>query len=136
MRSADHSGLDHAGTIAGRPGGPAYPSAPYLSFSAAQTALQGLLAALYVRERTGRGQRIDTSFVQAMSAHDPWDWFLQLVAERYPDAFQNVPPVSPRGIPAMSFAFRLLIALSLAKASANTRKLNFNGRHQAEYRAP
>ncbi|NRA08238.1 MAG: CoA transferase [Myxococcales bacterium] len=104
-------GMDHAAGMAPRPG-PAFPAAPFASFSAAQTALQGILAALYVRERTGRGQRIDTSLVQGMTAHDPWDWFLRLVAERYPDAFKTAPPVSERGVPNQSFAFRLLVCLS------------------------
>jgi crotonobetainyl-CoA:carnitine CoA-transferase CaiB-like acyl-CoA transferase len=104
-------GMDHAGALAER-GAPAFPAAPFHTFSAAQTALQGILAALYVRERTGRGQRIDTSFVQGLAAHDPWDWFLRLVAERYPEAFQPAPPVSASGIPTQSFAFRLLVCLT------------------------
>jgi crotonobetainyl-CoA:carnitine CoA-transferase CaiB-like acyl-CoA transferase len=104
-------GLDHAAAMTGR-AGPAFPAAPFHSFSAAQTALQGILAALYVRERTGRGQRIDTSLVQGMAAHDPWDWFLLLVAERYPEAFETAPPISEHGIPNQSFAFRLLVCLT------------------------
>jgi crotonobetainyl-CoA:carnitine CoA-transferase CaiB-like acyl-CoA transferase len=92
--------------------GPSFCSVPYCSFSAAQTALQGTLAALYVRGRTGLGQRVDTSLVQGMAAHDPWDWFLHLIAERYPDAFQNPPSHSPRGVPNQSFGFRLLVCLS------------------------
>jgi crotonobetainyl-CoA:carnitine CoA-transferase CaiB-like acyl-CoA transferase len=92
--------------------GPSFCSVPYCSFSAAQTALQGTLAALYVREQTGLGQRVETSLVQGMAAHDPWDWFLHLVAERYPDAFKNPPSHSPRGVPNQSFGFRLLVCLS------------------------
>jgi crotonobetainyl-CoA:carnitine CoA-transferase CaiB-like acyl-CoA transferase len=108
---AKMGGMDHSGKMAGRPG-PAFPTAPFHSFSAAQTALQGIFAALYVRERTGRGQRIDTSLVQGMAAHDPWDWFLRLVAERYPDAFATAPPSSDSGVPTQSFAFRLLVCLT------------------------
>jgi crotonobetainyl-CoA:carnitine CoA-transferase CaiB-like acyl-CoA transferase len=92
--------------------GPAFCSVPYCSFSGAQTALQGTLAALYVRGQTGLGQRVDSSLVQGMAAHDPWDWFLHLVAERYPDAFKNPPSHSPRGVPNQSFGFRLLVCLS------------------------
>jgi crotonobetainyl-CoA:carnitine CoA-transferase CaiB-like acyl-CoA transferase len=92
--------------------GPSFCSVPYCSFSAAQTALQGTLAALYARERTGLGQRVETSLVQGMAAHDPWDWFLHLIAERYPDAFKNPPSHSPRGVPNQSFGFRLLVCLS------------------------
>jgi crotonobetainyl-CoA:carnitine CoA-transferase CaiB-like acyl-CoA transferase len=92
--------------------GPSFCSVPYCSFSAAQTALQGTLAALYAREATGLGQRVETSLVQGMAAHDPWDWFLHLVAERYPDAFKNPPSHSARGVPNQSFGFRLLVCLS------------------------
>src|SRR5436309_7064602 len=41
--------------------GPAFASVPYCSFSTSQTALHGILAALYERERSGRGQRVDAS---------------------------------------------------------------------------
>ena len=104
-------GMNHSSKMTRRQG-PAFPAAPFGSFSAAQTALQGLLAALYVREHCGRGQRIDTSFVQGIAAHDPWDWFLQIVAERYPDAFATAPPSSERDVPTQSFAFRLLVCLT------------------------
>ena len=108
---AKMGGMGHSGNMAGRPG-PAFPTAPFNSFSGAQTLLQGIFAALFVRERTGRGQRIDTSMVQGMAAHDPWDWFLRLVAERYPEAFKTTPPFSDTGIPMQSFAFRLLVCLT------------------------
>jgi crotonobetainyl-CoA:carnitine CoA-transferase CaiB-like acyl-CoA transferase len=104
-------GFNQVSGAAPRPG-PAFCSVPYCSFSASQTALQGTLAALFVRERSGIGQRVETSLVQGVAAHDPWDWFLRLAAERYPDAFQAAPPYSERGIPTQSFAFRLLVCLS------------------------
>ncbi len=104
-------GFTQVAGAAPRPG-PAFCSVPYCSFSAAQTGLQGILSALYVRERGGPGQRVETSLVQGIAAHDPWDWFLRLVAERYPDAFEAAPPYSPRGVPNQSFAFRLLVCLS------------------------
>jgi len=104
-------GLSHVAGLAARPG-PAFPAVPWASFSAAQTALQGTLAALYVREKSGRGQRVESSLVQGMAAHDPWDWFLRLVAERYPKAFATAPPYSGRGVPSSSFAFRLLVCLT------------------------
>jgi len=103
--------LSHASFIAPRPG-PAFTAVPYASFSAAQAALQGILAALHVRERSGRGQRIDTSLVQGIAAQDPWDWFLHLIAEKYPEAFSTSPPYSPRGVPTQSFSFRLLVCLT------------------------
>jgi crotonobetainyl-CoA:carnitine CoA-transferase CaiB-like acyl-CoA transferase len=104
-------GLMHVAGMAPRPG-PAFPSTPYASFSAAQGALVGTLAALYVRERTGKGQRVETSLVQGIAAHDPWEWFLRILCEKYPQAFTPAPPYSERGVPNQGFAFRLLVCLT------------------------
>ena len=60
---------------------------------AAQLALHGILAALYERETSGRGQRVETTLVQAIAAHDPWNWLIPIVARRYPDAFTATAPV-------------------------------------------
>ncbi len=104
-------GMDHVAGMAPRPG-PAFPAVPWASFSAAQLALQGTLAALWVRERTGRGQHVETSLVAGLAAHDPWEWFLRLLCERWPQAYTPAPPFSARGVPNTSFAFRLLVGLT------------------------
>lgn len=104
-------GMTHVAGMAPRRG-PAFPSVPYASFSAAQGALIGTLAALYVRERTGKGQRVETSLVQGIAAHDPWEWFLRILCEKYPQAFTPAPPYSERGVPNQGFAFRLLVCLT------------------------
>ena len=104
-------GMIHVAGMAPRPG-PAFPAVPYASFSAAMAALQGALAALFVRERCGRGQHVETSLVQAMAAHDPWEWFLRVLFEKYPSAFTPAPPYSARGVPSTGFAFRLLVCLT------------------------
>jgi crotonobetainyl-CoA:carnitine CoA-transferase CaiB-like acyl-CoA transferase len=106
---AKMGGMAHVAGMAPRPG-PAFPAVPYASFGAAHAAVQGTLAALYVRLRSGRGQRVETSLVQGLAAHDPWEWFLRILCRRYPDAFKPAPPVSERGVPNTGFAFRLLVA--------------------------
>ena len=93
-------------------GGPAYCSVPYATFSAAHTALHGTLAALYERERSGLGQRVESSLAQGMVAQDPWRWFLAFIARQYPEAYAAAAPIGDDGIPNHSFAFRLLVALS------------------------
>ena len=93
-------------------GGPAYCSVPYATFSAAHTALHGTLAALYERERSGLGQRVESSLAQGMAAQDPWRWFLAFIARQYPEAYEAAAPIGDDGIPNHSFAFRLLVALS------------------------
>jgi crotonobetainyl-CoA:carnitine CoA-transferase CaiB-like acyl-CoA transferase len=109
--TAKLGGMQHVAGMAPRPG-PAFPSVPYAGFGAAHTALQGILAALWVRERTGRGQLVETSLAQGLAAHDPWEWFLRLLCEKYPDAYVPSSPYSDTGVPISGFAFRLLVALT------------------------
>jgi crotonobetainyl-CoA:carnitine CoA-transferase CaiB-like acyl-CoA transferase len=47
---------------------PLYTAAPIASYGAAQLALHGILAALLVRQRTGMGQRVETSLVSGEAA--------------------------------------------------------------------
>ena len=108
---AKMGGMGHVTGMAPRPG-PAFPAVPYASYSAAHAALLGILAALYVRERTGRGQLVEASLAQALAAHDPWEWFLRVLCTKYPQAFTPVPPYSARGVPTQGFAFRLLVCLA------------------------
>ncbi|MGE0383259.1 MAG: CaiB/BaiF CoA transferase family protein [Gammaproteobacteria bacterium] len=89
--------------------GPSFCSAAYASYPASQLALQGILAALYERERSGAGQRVETSLVQGLTVHDTFQWFTRVVAKRYPDSFAAVPRVV-NGIPTGGLSFRLLIA--------------------------
>src|SRR6059036_1489083 len=49
-------------------GPPQYVRIPITDYYAAALACQGILAALFVRERTGRGQRVETSLLDAVLA--------------------------------------------------------------------
>jgi crotonobetainyl-CoA:carnitine CoA-transferase CaiB-like acyl-CoA transferase len=91
---------------------PAFVTAPFCSFSAAQTALHGVLAALFERERSGRGQHVEANLVQGFAALDTWAWFLHLVATRWPDAFEPVDVVDEHGVPASPFPYMLLTPLT------------------------
>ena len=98
--------------LAERPG-PSFCATSATSFNASQTLLQGLLSALYERERSGLGQRVDTSMLGAQTAHDCWNWLVQVQAERYPEAFAAVPRVNEaRRVPNGWLSFRLLVGLS------------------------
>ncbi|HET6966385.1 MAG TPA: CoA transferase [Acidimicrobiales bacterium] len=93
--------------------GPSFCATSVASFGSAQTLNHGLLAALYERETTGRGQRVETTLWQAMTAHDCWNWLIRLVAARYPEAFTAVPRVAEeRPVPNGWLSFRLLVGLS------------------------
>ena len=104
-------GLSAFAGMVTRPG-PAYVSVPFCSWSASQAALQGVLAALFERERSGLGQLVETSLAQSAGALDPWGWIVQWVSQQFPEAFSPAPPVSPDGTPNSSFVFRLLVALT------------------------
>ena len=48
--------------------GPAFVSMPFASWSATQVALQGILAALFERESSGRGQLVEADLAHSVGA--------------------------------------------------------------------
>lgn len=98
--------------LTSRPG-PAYVSVPYASWGAAQCAVHGVLAALHERERSGHGQVVESNLVLGIGAMDPYNWFYEMVLERYPGAYtpQDV-AYDDQGRPAAPLLFALLIAPS------------------------
>ena len=120
-------GYDQFHSLVDRPG-PGFPAIPYCSISAAHMALQGILAALCERERSGLGQRVDTTLVQGIAAHDVFNWMVRLIAHRYSAAFTEVPVVDPATqVPNGWMSYALLVALSadgrFLQFSQATRKL-------------
>jgi crotonobetainyl-CoA:carnitine CoA-transferase CaiB-like acyl-CoA transferase len=91
---------------------PPFVSAPFGSFSASQTALHGTLAALIHREKTGRGQHVETNLLQAFTSLDTWAWFEHLIATRWPEAFKTTLAFDAEGRPASPFAFMLLVCVT------------------------
>ena len=96
--------------LARRPG-PAFASAAYASYPASQLALQGILAALYEREDSGAGQRVEASLAQGLTVHDTYNWFSRVMATKFSDGFVQAPRVVA-GVPAGGVSFRLLVALT------------------------
>jgi crotonobetainyl-CoA:carnitine CoA-transferase CaiB-like acyl-CoA transferase len=91
---------------------PPFVAVPWCSFPASGLALQGVLAALYERERSGLGQWVEANLVQGFAALDTWNWFVRLVNERFPDAYPGAETFDADGIPASPMMFMLLIALT------------------------
>jgi crotonobetainyl-CoA:carnitine CoA-transferase CaiB-like acyl-CoA transferase len=92
-------------------GAPAFVSVPYASFGAAQAAVHGVLAALIERERSGRGQVVESNLVTGMGAQDPYNWFYELVLDRYPGAFEPMSVAyDDQGRPQAYLIYALLIA--------------------------
>ncbi|MFI5041029.1 MAG: CaiB/BaiF CoA transferase family protein [Acidimicrobiales bacterium] len=92
--------------------GPAHVAVPYCSYSASQTLLVGILAALHERESSGVGQRVDTSLVKGLAALGTWNWYLNVITSKYPEAFTPAPTINERGLPQSPLFFMLLIGLS------------------------
>ena len=64
--------------------GPAFPAVQVGTHAAAQSAIAGILAALYAREFTGRGQLVETSLLQGMLPYDLGGLVREQMAARYP----------------------------------------------------
>ncbi len=92
--------------------GPTFTTVPFASWSAGQTLLQGVFAALRERETSGLGQMVDTSLAHSLGAQDPWTQALGVIAERFPDAFTPTAQTGPDGAPNTSFIFKLLVAIT------------------------
>lgn len=102
---------DYSAVTPHRPG-PSFLSVAYGSWSAVQMALQGILAALYERETSGRGQFVESNIALAVAGLDPWNQTLAMITQRYPDAFIPMASWDEHQMPNTGFPLRLLIALT------------------------
>jgi crotonobetainyl-CoA:carnitine CoA-transferase CaiB-like acyl-CoA transferase len=90
--------------------GPAFTTFPYASWGAAHAAVQGVLAALLERDTSGRGQVVETNLVTGMGSMDPYNWFYEMVLERYPGAFEPMDAAyDDQGRPQAYLIFALLV---------------------------
>ncbi len=92
--------------------GPAHVSVPYCSYGASQQLLTGICAALHERERSGLGQRVDATLVNGVASLGTWNWYLNVITSKFPDAFTPSSPMGQYGTPLTPMVFMLLIALS------------------------
>jgi crotonobetainyl-CoA:carnitine CoA-transferase CaiB-like acyl-CoA transferase len=103
--------LAASGGMVTRPG-PAHVSVPYGSYGASQLLLTGILAALHERRSSGLGQRVDTSLVKGVAALGTWNWYLQILMTKFPEAFNGSAAVDGNGVPMSPIFFMLLIGLT------------------------
>jgi crotonobetainyl-CoA:carnitine CoA-transferase CaiB-like acyl-CoA transferase len=92
--------------------GPAHVSVPYGSYGASQILLTGILAALHERRSSGLGQRVETTLVKGVAALGTWNWYLNVITSKFPDAFTPSAPISDTGVPLSPMFFMLLIGLA------------------------
>jgi len=92
--------------------GPAHVSMPYCTYGASQQLLTGICAALHERQRSGEGQHVDSTLVNGLASLGTWNWYLNVITSKFPDAFTPSSPFGKHGLPLSPMIFMLLIALS------------------------
>ena len=83
--------------------GPGYGAVNVASHSAAMAAARGMVAALLVRDTTGRGQRVETSLLQAINYYDISQWIVSQMMERFPEEFPPAPANAARRPPSVQY---------------------------------
>ncbi len=73
--------------------GPNYVVVQGVCHAAATALLRGITAALYVREKTGRGQRVETSMLKAVTTYDHVSWVHGQMVENRPEEYPPDPRV-------------------------------------------
>ena len=91
---------------------PPFLTVPFAAFGASQTAIHGILAALFDRQRTGLGQWVEANLLQGFMTLDTWAWFEHMISARWPDAFKGSESYDQQGRPASPLTFMLMIALT------------------------
>ncbi len=74
-----------------RPDGPNYAAVQIASHSAASALIRGVIAALYVRDKTGQGQRVETSLLQTVTPYDLREWIIWQLMINKPEDFPEEP---------------------------------------------
>ncbi len=73
--------------------GPNYVVVQGVCHAAATALIRGITAALYLREKTGLGQRVETSMLQAVTTYDHVSWIHGQMVEQRPDTYPPDPRV-------------------------------------------
>jgi len=83
--------------------GPHYGAVNIASHGAAMAAVRGIVAALIVRDKTGLGQKVETSLLQAITAYDITNWLIWQMMVKFPDRFQEDPQSDPSRLPGVGY---------------------------------
>ena len=69
--------------------GPNYVVVQGVCHAAATALIRGITGALYAREKTGLGQRVETSMLKAVTTYDHVSWIHGQMVEKHPDNFPS-----------------------------------------------
>ena len=73
--------------------GPNYVVVQGVCHAAATALIRGITASLYVREKTGLGQRVETSMLKAVTTYDHVSWVYGQMIDNHPDIYPPDPRV-------------------------------------------
>ncbi|MEE8443013.1 MAG: CoA transferase, partial [Dehalococcoidia bacterium] len=83
--------------------GPVFPVVNTASHAAAMAAVRGIVAALYMRDMTGQGQKVETSLLQAITLYDLGQWILWQMMIKDPENFPSDVLVDPMRQPGLGY---------------------------------
>ena len=69
--------------------GPNYVVTQGVCHASATALIRGITSALFVRDKTGRGQRVETSMLQAVTTYDHVSWIHGQLVENLPDSYPS-----------------------------------------------
>ena len=84
--------------------GPVFAAVNTASHAAAMAAVRGTVAALYVRNITGRGQKVETSLLQTITPYDLSQWILWQMMIKDPENFPSNVQADPRRQPTLGYS--------------------------------
>jgi len=67
--------------------GPNYAAVRVAGHSSAMAIIRGVIAGLYVRDKTRQGQKVETSLLQAITPYDVRDWIHQQMMKKDPETY-------------------------------------------------
>ena len=83
--------------------GPNYAALNVANHAAGMAAVRGTVSALYVRDKTGQGQKVETSLLQAITYYDMSQWILWQMMIRDPENFPSDPQLDRRRTPSLQY---------------------------------
>ena len=73
--------------------GPNFAAVHSASHAAAMALLRGVISALYVRDRTGQGQKVETSLLRTVTPYDHCSWIQGQMLRKDPDKYPSETPI-------------------------------------------
>jgi crotonobetainyl-CoA:carnitine CoA-transferase CaiB-like acyl-CoA transferase len=83
--------------------GPHFAAVQVGSHGTAMAAVRGIIGALIVRDKTGLGQRVETSLMQGITPFDVNNWLQWQMMVKFPSRFQDDPQSNPDRQPGVGY---------------------------------